>query len=67
MRGGILNDGNRNLHDLGREAAHRLLAQLDGVHEVGTIRLPCTLVVRESCGARAALTVPVRSVVPDSC
>jgi LacI family transcriptional regulator len=37
-----------NLHDLGREAAKRLLAMLDGQTLSGTIRLPCTLVVRES-------------------
>ncbi len=55
-----------NLHDLGREAARRLLAKLDGIHEAGTIRLPCTLVVRESCGARAALTVPVSRIEPDN-
>jgi LacI family transcriptional regulator len=39
-----------NLHDLGREAAQRLLAQLEGDETAGTIRLPCTLVVRESSG-----------------
>jgi LacI family transcriptional regulator len=37
-----------NLHDLGREAARRLLARLEGDDTAGTIRLPCTLVVRES-------------------
>jgi LacI family transcriptional regulator len=36
------------LHDLGREAAQRLLARLDGDQSAGTVRLPCTLVVRES-------------------
>jgi LacI family transcriptional regulator len=39
-----------NLHDLGREAAQRLLARLEGDDAAGTIRLPCTLVVRESSG-----------------
>jgi LacI family transcriptional regulator len=37
-----------NLHDLGRAAAERLLAQLEGTNESGLVRLPCTLVVRES-------------------
>jgi LacI family transcriptional regulator len=39
-----------NLHDLGREAAQRLLARLEGDITAGTNRLPCTLVVRESSG-----------------
>lgn len=41
-----------NLHELGHEAANRLLARLDGDSAAGTIRLPCTLVVRASCGAQ---------------
>jgi LacI family transcriptional regulator len=40
-----------NLHDLGREAAKRLLARVEGERAEGTIRLPCRLVVRASCGA----------------
>jgi LacI family transcriptional regulator, galactose operon repressor len=40
-----------NLHDMGREAARRLLARLEGDRASGTIRLPCSLIVRESCGA----------------
>ena len=43
-----------NLHDLGHEAARRLLARLEGDHSSGTIRLPCSLIVRESCGAMSA-------------
>jgi LacI family transcriptional regulator, galactose operon repressor len=42
-----------NLHDLGREAARQLLARLDGERIAGTIRLPCSLVIRASCGAAA--------------
>jgi LacI family transcriptional regulator len=42
-----------NLHELGFEAGQRLLAQVDGDREAGIIRLPCSLVVRESCGATA--------------
>ena len=42
-----------NLHDLGREAARRLLAMVAGERETGTMRLPCRLVVRASCGAGA--------------
>ena len=40
-----------NLHDMGREAARRLLERLEGDSTRGTIRLPCSLIVRESCGA----------------
>jgi LacI family transcriptional regulator len=40
-----------NLHDLGREAARRLLARREGDRAAGTIRLSCSLIVRESCGA----------------
>ena len=40
-----------NLHDLGREAARRLLAMIAGEQPSGVVRLPCSLVVRTSCGA----------------
>ena len=41
-----------NLHALGREAGVRLLAMIDGETQVsGLVRLPCSLVVRDSCGA----------------
>ena len=40
-----------NLQDMGHEAARRLLAKLEGDTARGTIRLPCSLIVRESCGA----------------
>ena len=57
-----------NLHELGRQAGMRLLAQardpavrlraeraLSGKRaKAGVLRLPCTLVVRESCGAARA-------------
>ncbi len=39
-----------NLHDLGRAAAERLLRMVEGEHESGIVRLPCSLVVRESSG-----------------
>lgn len=39
-----------NLHDLGREAAHRLLAMVSGERQTGTVRLPCSLIVRASTG-----------------
>jgi LacI family transcriptional regulator len=39
-----------NLHELGRQAGLRLLALIDGRSETGVVRLPCRLVVRESCG-----------------
>jgi len=43
-----------NLHDLGREAARCLLAMVAGERIAGVRRLPCSLVVRASCGAVAA-------------
>ena len=40
-----------NLNQLGREAGTRLMAMIRGEHQGGGIvRLPCTLVVRGSCG-----------------
>jgi LacI family transcriptional regulator len=41
-----------NLHDLGCMAAERLLAMVEGAQDSGIARLPCSLVVRESCGSR---------------
>jgi LacI family transcriptional regulator len=41
-----------NLHELGRQAGLRLLAMIDGRRQSGVVRLPCTLVRRDSCGAR---------------
>jgi LacI family transcriptional regulator len=43
-----------NLYDLGREAGARLVEMIAGKPLSGIHRLPCTLVVRESCGARVA-------------
>jgi LacI family transcriptional regulator len=40
-----------NLHDLGCMAAERLLAMVEGAQESGIVRLPCSLVIRESCGS----------------
>jgi LacI family transcriptional regulator len=39
-----------NLHDLGREAAQQLLVMIEGTAASGTIRLPCSLIVRASSG-----------------
>jgi LacI family transcriptional regulator len=41
-----------NLHDLGCVAAERLLAMVEGAQDSGIVHLPCSLVVRESCGSR---------------
>lgn len=41
-----------NLRELGREAGARMLEMISGKELHGVQRLPCTLVVRESCGAR---------------
>jgi LacI family transcriptional regulator len=42
-----------NLRELGRAAAERLLAAIDGEFTPGVEKLPCSLVVRESSRARA--------------
>jgi LacI family transcriptional regulator len=41
-----------NLHDLGRAAAERLLAKVEGAHDAdaGIVHLPCSLIVRASSG-----------------
>jgi LacI family transcriptional regulator len=41
-----------NLHELGRAAGARLLAMIEGRRETGTVLLPCSLVVRGSCGTQ---------------
>jgi LacI family transcriptional regulator len=44
-----------NLHELGRQAGLRLRELIDGKKQRrGVVRLPCSLVVRESCGASRA-------------
>ncbi len=43
-----------NLRELGRTAAERLLAAIEGTFAPGVEKLPCSLVVRESSRARAA-------------
>ncbi len=43
-----------NLKNLGREAGRWLLEMIAGKHQRGVHRLPCTLVIRESCGATKA-------------
>ncbi|MEX0854022.1 MAG: LacI family DNA-binding transcriptional regulator [Bauldia sp.] len=43
-----------NLKDLGRRAGACLLERIAGRRLRGVERLPCTLVVRESCGARSS-------------
>ena len=40
-----------NLKELGREAGRRLIDLIDGVRLTGVRRLPCSLIIRESCGA----------------
>jgi LacI family transcriptional regulator len=42
-----------NLRHLGRQAGLSMLDMIAGKHLHGVHRLPCTLIVRESCGARA--------------
>ena len=43
-----------NLKELGREAGRRLIDLIDGAELSGVRRLPCSLVVRDSCGASGA-------------
>jgi LacI family transcriptional regulator, galactose operon repressor len=58
-----------NLHALGRQAGSRILAMINGGKmQAGVVRLPCRLVVRQSCGAllagfaqEAAAVVPGRA------
>ena len=45
-----------NLNALGRRAGDTIMRMIDGENISGVKRLECTLVVRESCGARAAAT-----------
>ena len=42
-----------NLEQLGREAGLRLIDLIAGKPHAGVLRLPCSLVVRASCGAQA--------------
>ncbi len=42
-----------NLYELGREAGRRIIRMIGGEQFHGVLRLPCSLVVRESCGAQA--------------
>jgi LacI family transcriptional regulator len=42
-----------NLKELGREAGRRLMETIAGARLKGVRRLPCSLIVRQSCGANA--------------
>lgn len=44
------------LHELGRLAGTRLLEMIEGQRGEGTVRTPCRLVVRASCGATTITT-----------
>ncbi len=41
-----------NLSEMGREAGRKMMQLIAGEHLAGIHRLPCTLIVRDSCGAR---------------
>jgi LacI family transcriptional regulator len=47
-----------NLKALGREAGERLIGMIAGDKTSGVRRLPCTLVIRESCGSQPQTTKP---------
>jgi LacI family transcriptional regulator len=50
------------LEQLGRYAAQHLLAMIDGtVVPRGPIRVPCQLIVRDSCGGRPSLQAAERA------
>lgn len=42
-----------NLKALGREAGEQLIAMISGEKRSGVLRLPCTMVIRQSCGGTA--------------
>lgn len=50
-----------NLFALGQEAGRQIVRLIDGEALHGELRLPCTIVVRESCGAERAANPPRRS------
>ena len=50
----LLTSVDMNLKELGRETGRRLMAMIAGEKQSGVHRLPCSLIVRESCGARLA-------------
>jgi LacI family transcriptional regulator len=54
----LLTTVDMNLKELGRETGRRLMAMIAGARETGVRRLPCSLIVRRSCGARAAAAPP---------
>lgn len=43
-----------NMRELGRQAGRQLLAIIGGEKHTGIIRLPCSLVIRDSCGPHNA-------------
>ena len=47
------------IHMLGLRAGSRMLAMINGEQESGVIRLPCRLVVRQSCGAQSQVRAGV--------
>jgi LacI family transcriptional regulator len=50
-----------NLRELGRTAAERLLAAIDGQFAAGVEKLPCRLVLRESSRSRGSARIPAPS------
>jgi len=46
-----------NLTELGREAGRRLIGMIAGDTKRGVHRLPCSLIVRESCGCAEPLAL----------
>ena len=47
-----------NLRDLGCMAAKPLLVMVEGAQDSGIVRLPCSLIIRESGGSRASCPKP---------
>jgi len=52
-----------NLHELARQAGLRLLEMIDGKRlKGGVVRLPCSLVMRESCGTARRIESAARAI-----
>ncbi len=43
-----------NMRELGRQAGRQLLAMIGGEKQAGIMRLPCSLIIRDSCGPHRA-------------
>jgi LacI family transcriptional regulator, galactose operon repressor len=49
----LLTSVDMNLKELGKETGRRLMAMIAGEKQRGVHRFPCSLIIRDSCGARS--------------